>query len=170
MALEAWGGYRRPAAFARRNASSTEGLCRCSRPKPPATPPHTQGLQTLFPCSLDHHLALSASHHLAANARGILSRFPPSISSLSPHFPLQWVCGTCLKFVNPNKLVKRWTMSTKTEKSRTEDASLTASKYLLPSGMKNTTFGDGFRVQGSGFRVQGFGSRVWGLGSGVQGR
>jgi len=53
-------------------------------------------------------------------------------------------------------------MSTKMEKARVLDDSMIASKYESPSGMKNTTFGDGFRVQGSG-------SRVRGLGSGVQG-
>ena len=63
-----------------------------------------------------------------------------------------------MKFVNPRRLGQSGTMSTNTEKSRAEEASLTASKYAWPSGMKNTTCGHGFRVQGPG-------SSVWGLGS-----
>ena len=146
LALKAWGEYRRPVASARRNASSTEGLCRCSRPKPPATPPRTQAYRFSFspPLATTSHSALHTISGQMQEASS-LDLFPLSIFSLSPHLAPQWVCGTCSKSVHPHQLVKRWTMSTKTEKSRVLDASAIASKYESPSGMKNTTFCDGGR-------------------------
>ena len=113
------GGYRRSTASARRIAWSIVGPCRCSRPKSPAIPRQTQAC------------------NLAANASSVRS----TPLSLLPFFR-----GTepgLTKFGEPKRLGQGWTMSTKMEKSRTEDASPMASKYESPRGMKNTTLGTG---------------------------
>ena len=80
-------------------------------------------------------------------SRGECKRYPLSISFLSRSSSSSSSEGLrhVFEIREPNVLVKRWTMSTKTEKSRVLDASMMALKYELPSGMKNTTFGDGGR-------------------------